>query len=97
MEQVNHPDHYNIPGRKECLIELEEKYGPYLVVSFCLTNAYKYLYRAGHKEGNSEQQDIDKAKFYFNYISNKNSQVCLMGRKVAKLYNDIKRELEQYD
>lgn len=27
-ELVNHPDHYNRPGQKECIVEMEEKFGP---------------------------------------------------------------------
>ena len=23
---VNHPSHYNIPGKKECIVEMEEKF-----------------------------------------------------------------------
>ena len=26
-EQVNHPSHYSKAGRKECIVEMEEKYG----------------------------------------------------------------------
>lgn len=34
-----------------------------------LTNAYKYLYRAGNKDGNTKEQDISKAIFYFDYAN----------------------------
>lgn len=69
MELVSHPNHYNLPGRKECIVEMEEKYGAEVTAVFCLTNSYKYLYRAGAKDGNTAEQDIDKAKFYFNYVN----------------------------
>ena len=26
-EMVSHPSHYNKAGRKECIVEMEEKYG----------------------------------------------------------------------
>ena len=26
-EMVSHPSHYNKAGRKECILEMEEKYG----------------------------------------------------------------------
>ena len=68
-EMVNHPSHYNIPGRKECIVEIEEKYGAEVTAIFCLTNAYKYLYRAGNKDGNTKEQDISKARFYFDYAN----------------------------
>ena len=67
-ELVNHPSHYNQPNRKECIEEMRDKFGDEVVAVFCLTNAYKYLYRAGEKEGNSKGQDIAKAKWYFIYF-----------------------------
>ena len=69
MELVSHPNHYNLPGRKECIVEMDEKYGAEATTIFCLTNAYKYLYRAGNKDGNTKEQDISKAIFYFDYAN----------------------------
>ena len=42
-EQVYHPDHYNLPGRKECIVEMEEKFGVKETFHFELLNAYKYI------------------------------------------------------
>ena len=97
MEHVNHPKHYNIDGRDECIVEIEKKYGKYILVIFCLTNAYKYLYRVGLKDDNPAQRDIDKARFYFNYVRNRSSEVCLMGRRVTQLYYDVRKALVDYD
>ena len=33
-EMVNHPDHYNRPGQKECIVEMEEKFGTKYVQHF---------------------------------------------------------------
>ena len=33
-EMVNHPDHYNRPGQKECIIEMEERFGTAAVQYF---------------------------------------------------------------
>ena len=66
---VDHPSHYNAEGRKECIVEMEEKYGFVATATFCLLSAYKYLYRAGEKEGNSEAQDVAKAKWYFEWVT----------------------------
>ena len=68
-EMVSHPSHYNKDGRKECIVEMEEKYGAESTAVFCLTNAYKYLYRAGNKADNPMEQDRNKAKFYFDYTN----------------------------
>ena len=69
-ELVNHPDHYNVPGKRECIVAMQEDYGDAITAVFCLTNAYKYLYRAGLKEGSSKDQDIAKAVWYYNYAVN---------------------------
>jgi len=61
MSEINHPEHYNIPGRKECIDEMLEKFGVEKVRAFCELNAYKYRYRHELKNGN---EDLEKAKWY---------------------------------
>jgi len=61
-EMINHPAHYNAPGRKECIVEMEERFPPEIVFGFCIGNAYKYSYRAGHKD--DAEQDAKKAVWY---------------------------------
>ncbi len=68
MSNVDHPSHYNIPGKKECIEQMVDSFGLEMVISFCLMNAYKYLYRAGEKADNPKEQDIEKAKWYFNWV-----------------------------
>lgn len=63
---VNHPGHYNAPGRKECIVEMLEKFGSEKVQTFCELNAYKYQYRHEMKNG---QEDLDKAAWYEEYES----------------------------
>ena len=65
-ENVNHPNHYNIPGRKECIVEMVEKFGTEAVETFCKLNSYKYRYRHELKNG---QEDLDKAEWYDNFAS----------------------------
>jgi hypothetical protein len=95
-EQVNHPSHYQKAGRKECIVEMEEKYGIPATIGFCLMNAYKYLYRAGDKADNSYEQDRNKAKWYFDYanklIEKTDVEDCF--KKNSILYLDIKGMLE---
>lgn len=61
-EMVNHPDHYNRPGQKECIVEMEERFGTAAVRYFCLLSRYKYLYRCGLKDGTT--QELSKADWY---------------------------------
>lgn len=98
-EQVNHPSHYSKAGRKECIVEMEELYGAEATTMFCLTNSYKYLYRAGDKFGNPARQDADKAKWYFDYANKlveKYETLTFNGTRIeeSKLYLDIKEMLE---
>ena len=63
-DNVNHPAHYVKEGRKECIVEMEEKFGPLAVYWFSVLSAYKYRYRDGDKPGNSAEQDEAKALWY---------------------------------
>ena len=61
--------YYTKKNHKECIIEMRDLYGDYAVYCFCRCNAYKYLYRAGLKEGNPAKQDYEKASWYINYCN----------------------------
>ena len=99
-KNVEHPTHYNQPGRKECIVEMEEKYGAEVTAVFCLTNSYKYLYRAGEKLDNSIKQDTDKAKWYFEYVNKLigKYEILFLGDlriEDTELYADIEKMLER--
>lgn len=68
-EKVNHPSHYAKKSykSKECIEEMREKYGDANVWAFCLLNSYKYLFRAGAKDGVTYEEDVAKAKWYYEY------------------------------
>lgn len=55
---------------------MEEIFGKAFVVDFCIGSAYKYLYRKGEKDGNSEEQDIAKIK---NYMDKAHILLCQDG------------------
>jgi hypothetical protein len=57
---INHPAHYETAG-VECIEAMEITQGREAVKSFCLCNAYKYLWRHKHKNG---KEDLDKARWY---------------------------------
>lgn len=61
-DMVNHPRHYNLPDRKECIDEMIDIYGLKDVAKWCEITAYKYKYRAGHK--GSVTEDMSKAAWY---------------------------------
>jgi hypothetical protein len=62
-ESVNHPAHY-ATGKFECIDVMAEIYGVEATQTFCLLNAFKYLYRCNGKGKKSE--DIKKANWYLN-------------------------------
>ena len=63
-DMVNHPSHYNLPDRKECIDEMIDIYGLKDVAKWCEITAYKYKYRAGHKD--SVVEDMSKAEWYMD-------------------------------
>lgn len=98
-EMVSHPSHYNKAGRKECIVEMEEKYGPEYTAVFCLMSSVKYDYRAGDKEDNPTEQDRNKAKWCFDYTNKliaKYGILVINGVRIedTDLYLDIKEMLE---
>lgn len=65
-DNINHPEHYQ--GKHECIDIMRVMFGDEAVKSFCKCNAFKYRFRAGRKEGNSAEQDINKAEWYEEYL-----------------------------
>jgi len=60
------PDHYKLPNGLQ-VIDLIEDWG----LGFHAGNALKYMMRAGKKDGNSAEQDIDKAIWYLQRLVEK--------------------------
>ena len=88
-EKVNHPAHYNKPGRKECIVEMLEIFGIEKVLAFCELNAYKYIYRSDMKGG---QEDKDKALWY---VQKQNELAASDERvKIAKHYG-LEAQMQQ--
>lgn len=63
-DPVEHPNHYANTARVECIDVMEDIFGKDSVKSFCLCNAFKYIFRCEHKE--NKLQDIKKAQWYLN-------------------------------
>lgn len=70
QEKVYHPDHYNRKDRKKCWDEMISIFVADAVVIFDCLNAYKYIYRAGTKDGEPEKQDLEKANNYIKHAIN---------------------------
>lgn len=100
-EMVNHPEHYNIDGRRECIVEFEEQFGVKNVAVFCYMTAAKYLYRLGNKDGHSADEDIAKAEWYFKYVDklaekwHTDAFDVRMRQQLEKAIVDAKRKIRQ--
>lgn len=64
-EDCDHPKHYN-QGGIECIDAMESAFGTESLISFCLLNAFKYLWRARQK--GFFKNDIAKAIWYLQKI-----------------------------
>lgn len=62
-DPVEHPQHYT-KFKVECIDIMEMIFGIKTVMSFCLCNAFKYLFRCFHKKNTLE--DIKKARWYLD-------------------------------
>ena len=61
-DNINHPKHYET-DKVECIEAMEITQGRGAVMSFCLCNAFKYLWRHDRKNG---LEDIKKARWYLD-------------------------------
>lgn len=66
IDPINHPAHYEGNTSLECIDVMEIAFGAEAVESFCLCNAFKYLWRYKHKGG---AEDVQKAEWYLNHYS----------------------------
>lgn len=62
---VNSPKHYTQNGDNECIDVMRWLFGDEAVMAFCRCNIFKYRFRAGLKNG---ETDINKAVWYENYL-----------------------------
>lgn len=59
-DNINHPSHYKHAGIET--IDVIEAWS----LGFCLGNVVKYISRAGSKPGNTELDDLKKARWYLD-------------------------------
>lgn len=65
VEEINHPTRY-AGSKYECIEVMADVFGIEAVKSFCLLNAFKYLWRSERKNG---VEDIRKAIWYLDYYA----------------------------
>ena len=62
-DAVNHPSHYT-DGKIECINYIQDKLTHDEFQGFCKGNALKYISRAGKKNPDKYNEDLEKAIFY---------------------------------
>lgn len=63
-DPVNHPSHYADSCSIECIESMMVVLGREGLISFCIGNAYKYIWR--HKFKGKPAEDLKKAKWYID-------------------------------
>lgn len=63
VDNVNHPKHYE--GKIECINAMQEVLGKDGTISFCIGNAFKYIWRCKKKHP-TPIEDLKKCRWYIN-------------------------------
>lgn len=66
-DMVNHPSHYEGGTSMECIDSMLAVLGHDGLISFCIGNAYKYIWR--HQLKGKPLEDLQKAEWYINKAS----------------------------
>lgn len=82
---VNHPSHYASSCSIECIDAMECMFGSDKLISFCLMNAFKYIWRFKNKNGS---EDLKKARWYLSKAT-KTLENC-------KLHEGVDYEFEEF-
>lgn len=96
-DPVNHPSHYEKQCSLECIDVMEACFDYDAVFDFCVCNAFKYLWRHKHKNG---EEDVKKAAWYLNkaqmIMYDTGDEEHLMGKliKVQGLYKKVVKDNE---
>lgn len=96
-DMIYHPAHYNIDKRKECWDEFLDEFGISNTIMWCLMTAKKYLYRMGLKRDNPYEQDLDKARNYYNHAMFLADRYGGTTGRIDKAFFIIGEELGKYD
>ena len=88
-ELVNHPAHYNAPGRKECIDEMVDIWGHEQTAIWCEMTDYKYEYRAGTKEGEPDERDMAKRQWYLDKAVKLRAEACDAKAGAANLADQV--------
>lgn len=91
-DNINHPSHYETAGI-ECIEAMEITQGREAVKSFCLCNAYRYLWRHKNKNG---LEDLKKARWYLDrYITMQTEDDKAIRAEIKEICEDELRRAKE--
>ncbi len=91
-DNVSHPYHYEGSTSLECIDTIRLIFGDIGACYFCLCNSYKYMWRYKNKNG---KEDLDKAQWYVNYVTDLLALKGVDSPKVYELYKSVSSFLEE--
>ena len=91
-DNVNHPSHYESSCSLECIDVMEAVFGDISVYDFCICNAFKYLWRYKHKNG---EEDIRKAEWYINRARKLSSEMDMFSDEIPEVVKRMEKLLDQ--
>ena len=90
---ADHPDHYNIEGRKECWDEMEDILGSEAVYWWCLGSIYKYIYRKGSKPGEPAEREKEKIYAYMAKANELMEREQIIPPDLEKFMDIVRKEV----
>lgn len=87
---INHPKHYEDSCSLECIEAMEICFGLRELIQYCKIAAFKYIWRYKSKGG---KEDLEKAKWYLNYIDSRITSVYGVKENNPLLSNSDKEQI----
>lgn len=85
-------NHYNNSCSLSCLDMMKVVFGDHETFIFCLTSAFKYIWRFKDKNG---MEDLDKARWYLDYVKFYMNDGKKYGVKVSEFVRDLHYKMEK--
>lgn len=86
------PNHYNNSCSLSCLDMMKVVFGDHETFIFCLTSAFKYIWRFKDKNG---IEDLDKARWYLDYVKFYMRDGKKYGVKVSESIRNLHYKMEK--
>ena len=85
------PDHYKKETSLECIEAMELIFGAAAVRSFCICNAWKYIWRWKNKNGG---EDLHKADWYIRYVYTNKHHFPFLSEDLQELVTRMRKYVE---